>query len=71
MLVSLGMGIRQKHRMAGKHYNLLSKIEIQVEIQVQDDGAFLNEFFLHSQPRVNLVQTLTMRGILYLILTVV
>ena len=30
--------------MAGKPYNLRRKVEIPVELQVQDDGAFLNEF---------------------------
>ena len=34
--------------MAGKPYNLHRKVEIPVELQVQDDGVFLNEFF--SQP---------------------
>ena len=34
--------------MAGKPYNLCRKVEIPVELQVQDDGAFLNEF--SSQP---------------------
>ena len=34
--------------MAGKPYNLRRKVEIPVELQVQDDGAFLNEF--SSQP---------------------
>ena len=34
--------------MIGKPYNLRRKVEIPVELQVQDDGAFLNEF--SSQP---------------------
>ena len=34
--------------MAGKPYNLRRKVEIPVELQVQDDGPFLNEF--SSQP---------------------
>ena len=34
--------------MAGKPYNLRRKVEIPVELQVQDDGAFLHEF--SSQP---------------------
>ena len=42
------MATRQKHRMAGKPYNLHRKVEIPVELQVQDDGAFLNDF--SSQP---------------------
>ena len=42
------MAARQKHRMADKPYNLRRKVEIPVELQVQDNGAFLNEF--SSQP---------------------
>ena len=42
------MASRQKHRMAGKPYNLRRKVEILVELQVEDDGAFWNEF--SSQP---------------------
>ena len=34
--------------MAGKPYNLHRKVKIHVELHVQDDGAFLNEF--SSQP---------------------
>ena len=44
------MATRQKHRMAGKPYNLHRKVEIPVELQVQDDGAFLNEFSSQSTP---------------------
>ena len=44
------MATRQKHRMAGKPYNLHRKVEIPVELQVQDDGAFLNEFSLQPTP---------------------
>ena len=42
------MAAKQKHRMVGNPYNLRKKVEIQVEIQLQDDSAFLNEFA--SQP---------------------
>ena len=42
------MATRQMHRIAGKPYNLLKKVEIPVELQVKDHGAFLNEF--SSQP---------------------
>ena len=42
------MATRQKHRMAFKPYNLHRKVGIPVELQVQDDSAFLNEF--SSQP---------------------
>ena len=42
------MATHQKHRMTGKPYNLRRKVEIPVELQVQDDGAFFNEF--SSQP---------------------
>ena len=37
--------------MAGKPYNLHRKVEIPVELQVQDDGAFLNEFSSQPIPR--------------------
>ena len=36
--------------MAGKPYNLCRKVEIPVELQVQDDCAFLNEFSLQPTP---------------------
>ena len=39
---------RDGNRMTGKPYNLRRKVEIPVELQVQDDGAFLNE--VSSQP---------------------
>ena len=42
------MGAKQKHRMAGNPYNLRKKVEIPVQIQLEDDSAFLNEFA--SQP---------------------
>ena len=42
------MATRQKHRISGKPYNLCRKVEILVELQIQGDGAFWNEF--SSQP---------------------
>ena len=42
------MAAKQKHRMAGNPYNLRKKVEIPVQIQLEDDSAFLNEFA--SQP---------------------
>ena len=42
------MAAKRKHRMAGNPYNLHKKAEIPVEIQLQDDSAFFNEFA--SQP---------------------
>ena len=44
------MATRQKHRMACKPYNLRRKVEIPVELQVQDDGAFWNEFSSQATP---------------------
>ena len=44
------MATRHKHRMAGKPYNLRNKVEIPVELQVQDDGAFLNQFSSQRTP---------------------
>ena len=42
------MAAKQKHRLAGNPYNLRKKVEIPVEIQLENDSAFLNEFA--SQP---------------------
>ena len=42
------MAAKQKHRMAGNPYNLRKKVEIPVQIQLENDSAFLNEFA--SQP---------------------
>ena len=42
------MAAKQKHKMAGNPYNLRKKVEIPVQIQLEDDSAFLNEFA--SQP---------------------
>ena len=42
------MAAKQKHRIAGNPYNLRKKGEIRIEIQLEDDSAFLNEFA--SQP---------------------
>ena len=44
------MVTRQKHRIAGKPYNLRRKVEIPVQLQVQDDGAFINEFSSQLNP---------------------
>ena len=60
------MATRQKHRMACKPYNLLRKVEIPVELQVQDDGAFLNEFSSQPTPGQS-VQNLILRVIMNLI----
>ena len=42
------MAAKQKHRIADNPYNLRKKVEIPVEIQLENDRAFLNEFA--SQP---------------------
>ena len=42
------MAAKQKHRIAGNPYNLRKKVEIPVQIQLEDDSAFLKEFA--SQP---------------------
>ena len=42
------MAAKQKHRVAGNPYNLRKKVEIPVQIQLENDSAFLNEFA--SQP---------------------
>ena len=42
------MAAKQKHRMAGNPYNLRKKVEIPMEIQLENGSAFLNEFA--SQP---------------------
>ena len=42
------MAAKQKHRMAGNPYNLRKKVEILVQIQLEDDSVFVNEFA--SQP---------------------
>ena len=42
------MAAKQKHRLAGNPYNLRKKVEIPVEIQLENDSAFLHEFA--SQP---------------------
>ena len=42
------MAAKQKHRMVGNPYNLRKKVEFLVEIQLENDSAFLNEF--SSQP---------------------
>ena len=37
------MAAKQKHRIAGNPYNLRKKVEIPVEIQLENDSAFLND----------------------------
>ena len=43
------MAAKQKHRTAGNSYNLHRKVEIPIELQLNNDNAFLNEFA--SQPK--------------------
>ena len=47
------MAVKQKHRMAGNPYNLCKKVEIPVEIQLQDDSAFLNEFHVSGHTKIS------------------
>ena len=42
------MAVKQKHKVTGSPYNLRKKVEIPVQIQLENDSAFLNEFA--SQP---------------------
>ena len=42
------MAAKQKHRTAGNSYNLRRKVEIPIELQLNNVNAFLNEF--GSQP---------------------
>ena len=52
------MATRQMHRMAGKPYNVLRKVEIPVELQVKDDGAFLNELYcIYKSNVIHISQT--------------
>ena len=51
------MAAKQKHRMAGNPYNLRKKVEIPVQIQLENDSAFLNEFASQPIPgQVDLLQ---------------
>ena len=42
------MTAKQKHRVAGNTYDLCRKVGIPIEVQLQDDSAFLNEFVNQS-----------------------
>ena len=44
------MAAKQKHRTAGNSYNLRRKVEIPIELQLNNDNTFLNEFA--SQPEL-------------------
>ena len=48
--MQLLMAAKQKHRMAGNPYNLRKKVKILVEIQLENDSAFLNEFASQTIP---------------------
>ena len=60
------MAAKQKHRNAGNSYNLCRKVEIPIEVQLNSDNAFFNEFA--SQPEV---QNLGLILILNLILVLI
>ena len=44
------MAVKQKHRNAGNSYNLRRKFEIPIEVQLNSDNAFLNEFASQPEP---------------------
>ena len=44
------MAAKQKHRTAGNSYNLRRKVEIPIELQLNNDNAFLNEFASQPEP---------------------
>ena len=44
------MAAKQKHRTAGYSYNLRRKVEIPIELQLNNDNAFLNEFASQPEP---------------------
>ena len=44
------MAGKQKHRTAGNSYNLRRKVEIPIELQLNNDNTFLNEFASHPEP---------------------
>ena len=44
------MAVKQKHRAAGNSYNLRWKVEIPLELQSNNDDAFLNEFASQPEP---------------------
>ena len=44
------MAAKQKHRTVGNSYNLCRKVEIPIELQLNKDNAFLNEFGSQPEP---------------------
>ena len=44
------MAAKQKHRTAGNSYNLRRKVEIPIEVQIDNDNAFFNEFASQPEP---------------------
>ena len=44
------MAAKQKHRNAGNSYNLRRKVEIPIEVQLNSDNAFFNEFASQPEP---------------------
>ena len=44
------MAANQKHRNAGNSYNLRRKVEIPIEVQLNNDSSFLNEFASQPEP---------------------
>ena len=44
------MAAKQKHRTAGNSYNLRRKVEIPIELQLNNDNTFLNEFAFQPEP---------------------
>ena len=44
------MAAKQKHRTAGNTYNLRRKVEIPIELQFNNDNAFMNEFASQPEP---------------------
>ena len=49
------MAARRKQKQAGNSYNLLNWVEIPIELQVEDDGSFLDEY--SSQPNAGQVES--------------
>ena len=43
-LYFIGMAARRKHKQASNPYNLRKKVEIPVELQIENDSTFLHEF---------------------------
>ena len=44
------MAAKQKHRTAGNSYNLRRKVEIPIEVQLDNDNVFLHEFASQPEP---------------------